>query len=178
MVSNSVNGLEGDVRLAAIDGTGVDVAAFLKRRGRRRGLAASFSGSVVGGSRRSGSRLSMRRHTVSSIHYYHRVANSVRRMPWRRSGSSRGQGLRHLAGRLRQGCGRPRTSRCTPSPHLQGYRRRPQGHGRLDFDTPSDADAFLTVLRNDVWSSSDKARAKVGSPLAQIIDLVESHDYR
>jgi len=48
----------------------------------------------------------------------------------------------------------------------------------IDFDTPSEADAFLTVLRNDVWSSSDKAPAKIGSPSAQIIDLVESHQYR
>ena len=47
----------------------------------------------------------------------------------------------------------------------------------IDFDTPSDADAFLTVLRNDVWSSADKAPAKVGKPSAQIIDLVESQEY-
>jgi hypothetical protein len=48
----------------------------------------------------------------------------------------------------------------------------------IDFDTPSEADAFLTILRNDVWSSSDKAPAKVGMPSTQIIDLVESHEYR
>ena len=48
----------------------------------------------------------------------------------------------------------------------------------IDFDTPSEADAFLTVLRNHVWSSSDKAPAKVGMPSTQIIDLVESHEYR
>jgi hypothetical protein len=48
----------------------------------------------------------------------------------------------------------------------------------IDFDTPSEADAFLTVLRNDVWSSSHKAPAKVGMPSTQIIDLVESHEYR
>jgi hypothetical protein len=47
----------------------------------------------------------------------------------------------------------------------------------IDFDTPSEADAFLSILRNDVWSSSDKAPAKVGMPSAQIIDLVESHEY-
>ena len=47
----------------------------------------------------------------------------------------------------------------------------------IDFDTPSEADAFLTVLRNDVWSSADKAPAKVGKPSAQIIDLVESQEY-
>jgi hypothetical protein len=60
---------------------------------------------------------------------------------------------------------------------------RPVGDDRrvildIDFDTPSEADAFLTVLRNDVWSSADKAPAKVGMPSAQIIDLVERHDYR
>jgi hypothetical protein len=48
----------------------------------------------------------------------------------------------------------------------------------IDFDTPSEADAFLTVLRNDVWSSSDNAPAKVSMPSTQIIDLVESHEYR
>jgi hypothetical protein len=54
------------------------------------------------------------------------------------------------------------------------------GRGTLDidFDTPSEADAFLTVLRNNVWSSTDKAPAKIGTPSAQIIDLVESHEYR
>ena len=48
----------------------------------------------------------------------------------------------------------------------------------IDFNTPAEADAFLTVLRNHVWSSSDKAPAKIGMPSAQIIDLVESHEYR
>ena len=48
----------------------------------------------------------------------------------------------------------------------------------IDFDTASEADSFLTVLRNNVWSSSDKAPAKVGTPSAQIIDLAESHEYR
>jgi hypothetical protein len=47
----------------------------------------------------------------------------------------------------------------------------------IDFDTPSEADAFLTVLRNDVWSSTDNAPAKIGTPSTQIIDLVESHEY-
>jgi hypothetical protein len=48
----------------------------------------------------------------------------------------------------------------------------------IDFDTLSEADSFLSVLRNDVWSSSEKAPAKVGTPSVQIIDLVESHEYR
>jgi hypothetical protein len=48
----------------------------------------------------------------------------------------------------------------------------------IDFDTPSEADAFLTILRDDVWSSTDKAPAKIGMPSAQIIDLLESHEYR
>jgi hypothetical protein len=74
--------------------------------------------------------------------------------------------------------GGPSMSRCTSSPHLQGCRRRPQGHARHRLRTPSEADSFLRVLRNDVWSSSEKAPAKVGTPSAQIIDLVESHEYR
>ncbi|MGH3507741.1 MAG: hypothetical protein ACRDO2_11110 [Nocardioidaceae bacterium] len=48
----------------------------------------------------------------------------------------------------------------------------------IDFDTPSQADSFLGVLRNDVWSSSEMAPAKLGTPSAQVIDLVESHEYR
>jgi hypothetical protein len=47
----------------------------------------------------------------------------------------------------------------------------------LDFDSAREADGFLTILRNHVWSSRDKAPAKVGTPHAQIVELVESHEY-
>lgn len=48
----------------------------------------------------------------------------------------------------------------------------------VDFDTPSQAGAFLNVLRSDVWPSKEKAPAKIGTPIARIIDLVETHEYR
>jgi hypothetical protein len=47
----------------------------------------------------------------------------------------------------------------------------------LDFDSAQEADGFLTILRNDVWSSRDKAPAKVGKPQARIVEIVESHEY-
>jgi hypothetical protein len=47
----------------------------------------------------------------------------------------------------------------------------------LDFDTAAEANRFLETLRNEVWSSREKAPAKVGAPKTRIIDLVESHDY-
>lgn len=47
----------------------------------------------------------------------------------------------------------------------------------LDFDSARAADGFLTILRNEVWSSRDKAPAKVGTPQARIVELVESHEY-
>jgi hypothetical protein len=36
---------------------------------------------------------------------------------------------------------------------------------------------FLTILKNDVWSSRDKSPAKIGTPQARILDLVESFEY-
>jgi hypothetical protein len=47
----------------------------------------------------------------------------------------------------------------------------------MDFDSAQEADGFLTVLKNDVWSSPDKAPAKVGMPRARILEMVESHEY-
>ena len=83
-----------------------------------------------------------------------------------------------MAERLREGRGRPWTSRCTSSPHFRAVGDDRRVTLDIDFDTPSQADSFLSVLRNDVWSSSEKAPAKLGTPSAQIIDLVESHEYR
>jgi hypothetical protein len=47
----------------------------------------------------------------------------------------------------------------------------------LDFDSAQEADTFLTILRNDVWSSGDKAPAKVGTPQARIFEMVENYEY-
>jgi hypothetical protein len=47
----------------------------------------------------------------------------------------------------------------------------------LDFDTMKAAGEFVDILRNEVWPSPDNAQAKVGTPSARIIDLVEGHDY-
>jgi hypothetical protein len=35
----------------------------------------------------------------------------------------------------------------------------------------------VDILRNEVWPAPDKAPAKVGTPSARIIDLVEGHEY-
>jgi hypothetical protein len=48
----------------------------------------------------------------------------------------------------------------------------------IDFSTVAEAELFLTVLREQVWPSPDKAPAKVGAPSARIIELVEATDYR
>lgn len=47
----------------------------------------------------------------------------------------------------------------------------------IDFDTVDQAERFLEVMRNDVWSSPEKAPAKVGTPQTRIVDMVESKDY-
>jgi hypothetical protein len=47
----------------------------------------------------------------------------------------------------------------------------------LDFDSAEKADGFLTILRNDVWSSRQKAPAKLGTPQARILELVENVEY-
>ncbi len=48
----------------------------------------------------------------------------------------------------------------------------------IDFSTTSEAQRFLTVLREQVWPSPDKSPAKIGAPSARIIELVEAEDYR
>ncbi len=47
----------------------------------------------------------------------------------------------------------------------------------IDFSTEGEAEQFLTVLRDQVWPSPDKAPAKIGAPSARIIEMVEAEDY-
>jgi hypothetical protein len=47
----------------------------------------------------------------------------------------------------------------------------------IDFSTTAEAERFLTVLREEVWPSRDKAPAKIGAPSARIIEMVEAEDY-
>ena len=46
-----------------------------------------------------------------------------------------------------------------------------------DFDTAQEAEAFLNIMRTRVWPDPEKAPAKVGAPLARIVELVESKEY-
>jgi hypothetical protein len=46
----------------------------------------------------------------------------------------------------------------------------------LDFDTPSQAAAFLAALRT-VWQSPQAAPALGGSPQTRIVETVESKEY-
>jgi hypothetical protein len=47
----------------------------------------------------------------------------------------------------------------------------------LDFDSASEAEAFLAFLQRDVWSSGDAAPALIGDPQTRIAQTVESKDY-
>jgi len=44
----------------------------------------------------------------------------------------------------------------------------------LDFDTSEDAQAFLDILRERIWSSSQNAPALVGTPRTRILETVEN----
>jgi hypothetical protein len=46
----------------------------------------------------------------------------------------------------------------------------------LDFASASEAEAFLTAMR-EVWRSPAAAPALAGSPQARIVEVVESKDY-
>ena len=46
----------------------------------------------------------------------------------------------------------------------------------LDFDSSSEAEAFLATMR-DVWRSPQAAPALLGSPQARIIEAVDSKEY-
>jgi hypothetical protein len=48
----------------------------------------------------------------------------------------------------------------------------------IDFASIAEAERFLSVLRTQVWPSPDKAPAKIGAPSTQIIEMVETADYR
>ncbi len=61
------------------------------------------------------------------------------------------------------------------------FRAAGDGHGvslDIDFSTAAEAEQFLTVLREQVWPSPDKAPAKIGAPSARIMEMVEAEDYR
>lgn len=44
----------------------------------------------------------------------------------------------------------------------------------LEFDRAEDADRFLGFLRSKVWSTPDNSPALVGSPVARVLETVES----
>lgn len=46
----------------------------------------------------------------------------------------------------------------------------------LDFETTEEAQAFLEVLREKVWSSRQNAPALVGTPQTRIFETVESNE--
>ncbi len=47
----------------------------------------------------------------------------------------------------------------------------------LEFDSASEAKAFLAFLQRNVWSSQEAAPALMGDPQTRIIEVVESKDY-
>ena len=47
----------------------------------------------------------------------------------------------------------------------------------LEFDSPSEAEAFLGWLRRDVWASREAAPALMGDPRTRIVEAVEVKEY-
>jgi quinol monooxygenase YgiN len=47
----------------------------------------------------------------------------------------------------------------------------------LEFDSPSEAEAFLAALRRNVWSSREAAPALRGEPQTRIVEVVEVKEY-
>ncbi len=47
----------------------------------------------------------------------------------------------------------------------------------LGFDGPSEAEAFLTWLRREVWSSREASPALMGEPQTRIVEVVEAKEY-
>ncbi len=47
----------------------------------------------------------------------------------------------------------------------------------FDFDSASEAEAFLAALRRDVWSSRQTAPALLGEPQTRIVEAVEIKEY-
>ncbi len=48
----------------------------------------------------------------------------------------------------------------------------------LDFDTTAEAEAFLGVLRQRVWSSPDNAPALIGTPQTRILEPIPAGQAR
>lgn len=47
----------------------------------------------------------------------------------------------------------------------------------IDFDSVTDAGAFLETLRTKVWPSPEKAPAKLGEPRTHILEMADSRKY-
>ncbi len=47
----------------------------------------------------------------------------------------------------------------------------------LEFDSSSEAEAFLVALRRNVWSSREAAPALRGEPQTRIVEAVEVKEY-
>lgn len=46
-----------------------------------------------------------------------------------------------------------------------------------DFDTTEQAEAFLEVMRTQVWPDPAKAPAKTGTPQTRLVELVDTKEY-
>ena len=46
-----------------------------------------------------------------------------------------------------------------------------------EFDEAAQAQAVLDIMRTTVWNDPDKAPAKLGTPRAHVVEVVESHHY-
>jgi hypothetical protein len=68
-----------------------------------------------------------------------------------------------------QACSRYRVLRPTDDPNYVII--------ELEFDSPSEAEAFLTALQRNVWSSREAAPALVGEPQTRIVEAVEVKEY-
>jgi hypothetical protein len=47
----------------------------------------------------------------------------------------------------------------------------------LEFDSSSEAEAFLAALRRNVWSSREAAPALIDAPQTRIVEAVEVQEY-
>ena len=47
----------------------------------------------------------------------------------------------------------------------------------LEFDSPSEAEAFLAALRRNVWSSREASPALIGDPQTRVEEAVEVQEY-
>jgi hypothetical protein len=46
-----------------------------------------------------------------------------------------------------------------------------------DFETKKAAEGFLHIMRTEVWTSPDKAPAKIGTPKTRLLEVVEVKEY-